>query len=41
MVSKRVENIEGIRKLDYKSLQIFTELGDVFETYMVSYETVQ
>ena len=35
MVSKRVENIEEIKELEYKSLQIFTELGNVSETYMV------
>lgn len=36
MVSKWVENIEEIKELEYKILQIFTELRNVSETYMVS-----
>ena len=48
MVEKRVENIEEIRayikvrtKLCHSVIQIFTELGEVYWSDKVSYETVR
>lgn len=47
MIEKQVENIEETRgcikiltKLGHLVMQIFTELGEVFESNKVSYETV-